>query len=61
MKRDLMDILVCPICKGGLTLTVEKEETGEIVEGSLRCAACNETYPIEDTIPNLLPPALRGA
>lgn len=61
MKRDLMDILVCPICKGGLTLTVDREEDGEIVEGALYCAACDETYPIEDTIPNLLPPALRGA
>ena len=60
MKRDLMDILVCPMDKGELTLAVEKEEAGEIVEGSLRCAACDETYPIEDTIPNLLPPALRG-
>ena len=59
MKRDLMDILVCPVCKGQLTLTVVREEDGEIVEGSLHCAACDETYPIEDTIPNLLPPALR--
>ncbi len=61
MKRDLMDILVCPLCKGELTLTVDKEEDGEIVEGGLHCAACDETYPIEDSIPNLLPPALRGA
>ena len=61
MKRDLMDILVCPLCKGELTLTVDKEEDGEIAEGSLHCAGCAETYPIEDSIPNLLPPALRGA
>ena len=61
MKRDLMDILVCPLCKGELTLTVDKEEDGDIVEGNLHCAACDETYPIEDSIPNLLPPALRGA
>jgi uncharacterized protein YbaR (Trm112 family) len=27
----------------------------------LHCARCNETYPIEDTIPNLLPPDLRRA
>ena len=60
MKRDLMDILVCPVCKGQITLTITKEEEEEeIVEGSLHCAACDETYPIEDTIPNLLPPALR--
>ncbi len=59
MKRDLMDILACPTCKGELTLSVDKEEDDEIVEGTLNCAACAESYPIEDTIPNLLPPSLR--
>ena len=59
MKPELMNILACPVCKGSLTLTIEKEDKGEIVEGSLHCDACSETYPIEDTIPNLLPPALR--
>ena len=59
MKRELMDILACPMCKGPLTLDVGKEDEGEIIEGTLRCDSCNETYPIEDTIPNLLPPALR--
>jgi len=59
MKKDLMDILCCPVCKGDLTLTVKREEGNEIIEGSLRCAKCNETYPIEDGIPNLLPPGLR--
>ena len=59
MKRDLMDILACPMCKEPLTLTVSKEEEDEIVEGSLECTKCGEVYPIEDTIPNLLPPSLR--
>ena len=59
MKRSLMDILVCPMCKGTLTLSVQKEEGDEIVEGSLHCEKCSETYPIEDSIPNLLPPNLR--
>ncbi len=59
MKKDLMDILCCPVCKGDLKLTVRKEEGSEIIEGSLFCPKCNETYPIEDGIPNLLPPALR--
>ena len=60
MKRGLMDILACPVCKGELKLTVTKEEEDEIAEGSLHCAACDETYPIEDTIPNLLPPEMRA-
>jgi uncharacterized protein YbaR (Trm112 family) len=47
------------VCKGDLKLTIKKEEGDEIVDGSLYCAKCNETYPIEDGIPNLLPPGLR--
>lgn len=59
MRRKLMDILVCPMCKGELELKVSIERDDEIIEGSLTCAACDETYPIEDTIPNMLPPSLR--
>lgn len=59
MRKDMMEILVCPVCKGTLTLTVVKEDGNEVVEGSLHCAKCNETYPIQDTIQNLLPPDLR--
>ena len=59
MKRDLMEILACPVCKGDLALTVAEEEGDEIARGSLRCGACDETYPIEESVPNLLPPLLR--
>ena len=59
MKKELMDILACPVCKGELELSVEKEEKGEVVSGSLYCRKCNVRYPIEDTIPNLLPPDQR--
>ena len=59
MKKELMDILVCPVCKGELELTVEEENEQEVVAGSLYCRQCNERYPIEDTIPNLLPPDQR--
>lgn len=61
MRKDLMDILACPMCKGDLTLTVDKEEGDEVIEGSLHCAKCDETYPINESIPNLLPPELRRA
>lgn len=59
MKRSLLDILVCPLCKGDLVLTIEHESGDEIVTGSLRCAWCEESYLIEDAIPNMLPPELR--
>lgn len=56
MKREMMDILVCPVCKGDLQLTVDEEDENEVVAGSLYCAGCDHRYPIEGTIPNLLPP-----
>ncbi len=59
MKQDLMEILACPLCKSELTLKVDTKDGDEIVAGSLSCAACDEAYPIEDGIPNLLPPDLR--
>jgi uncharacterized protein YbaR (Trm112 family) len=59
MKATLLDILVCPLCKQPLELKATREEGDEIVEGSLRCTSCAERYPIQDGIPNLLPPDLR--
>ncbi len=60
MKKELMDILACPLCKGDLELDIEEEdEKGEVVRGTLYCRNCDERYPIEDGIPNLLPPDLR--
>ncbi len=61
MKRDLVDILACPLCKSPLDLRVEAEDADEVLSGTLHCQACDESYPIEDSIPNLLPPGLRGA
>ena len=60
MKKDLMDILACPVCKGDLELTVEEEDEKEVVKGSLYCKKCSVKYPIEETIPNLLPPELQA-
>ena len=55
-----MEILACPMCKGDLELSIEEEEEkGEIVKGSLYCRDCDLRYPIEEGIPNLLPPELR--
>jgi len=59
MRKDLMDILACPMCKGELELTIDQEEGDEVIRGSLFCSKCSERYPIEEGIPNLLPPDLR--
>lgn len=46
ISQDLLDILVCPLCKTALTL----KENGE----SLKCGQCRRVYPIQDDIPILL-------
>jgi len=59
MKKELMDILACPVCKGDLNLTIGDEDGEEILTGTLRCVKCDFDYPIEESIPNLLPPKLQ--
>jgi uncharacterized protein YbaR (Trm112 family) len=57
MKRKLMDILACPVCKTHpLELKATKEDDKEVLEGTIRCPKCQVDYPIEDGIPNMLPP-----
>lgn len=46
VPKDLLDILVCPVCKKQLTLGPEKK--------SLNCETCHVAYPIRDGIPVLL-------
>lgn len=60
MQQQLMEILICPMCKGDLELKIEKEDGAEIVTGTITCKSCRERYPIEDGIPNMLPPDQRG-
>ena len=59
MKRSLLDILCCPVCKGDLSLRVDSENETEIVEGNLHCGSCKVDYPINDGIPDLLPRIVR--
>ena len=57
MRKDLVEIVCCPVHKTPLALTVKQQDShGDIVEGTLRCATCRFDYPIEEGIPNLLPP-----
>lgn len=37
MYKEILKLLKCPKCNGELSLTVEKEENSEIVEGKLNC------------------------
>jgi uncharacterized protein len=46
IPQELLDILVCPVCKKPLL----PKETGE----SLKCTQCRRVYPVRDNIPILL-------
>ncbi len=46
LSKDLLDLLVCPKCKGNLTIL--DDGTG------LVCPACRLKYPIRDEIPIML-------
>lgn len=46
ISNELLQILVCPVCKKPLVL----KENGE----SLKCGQCRRVYPIRDNIPVLL-------
>ena len=60
MKEKLLEVLACPVCKGDLELEVIEEKGGEIWAGRLTCSACRQSYPIDEGIPNLLPPSAMG-
>ena len=60
MRRTLLAILCCPVCKGDLELRTPEEEAGEILEGGLFCRACSVEYPITDGIPDLIPREPKG-
>jgi len=46
IAKELMDILVCPVCKKSLT----QKDDGM----SLKCAECHRVYPVRDDIPIML-------
>jgi len=60
MKQRLLELVVCPHCKGGLDCTAFTMTDMEILEGVLSCN-CGRWYPIIRGIPRLLPgPLLAG-
>jgi uncharacterized protein YbaR (Trm112 family) len=46
VKRELLDILCCPKCKGDLEYKPEKN--------TLTCKKCNKVYEVKDDIPIML-------
>jgi uncharacterized protein len=46
VSKELLEILVCPVCKGKVLL----KEDGS----GLKCVECKRVYPIRDDIPIML-------
>jgi hypothetical protein len=46
INQELLDILVCPLCRAPVKLTTDGE--------GLKCAQCRRVYPIKDDIPIML-------
>jgi LSD1 subclass zinc finger protein len=46
IPQDLLEILICPVCRKPLTLKSDPE--------ALKCTACHRVYPVRDDIPVLL-------
>jgi SAM-dependent methyltransferase/uncharacterized protein YbaR (Trm112 family) len=54
MKRNLVDVLCCPDCKGDLTLIDDAPHRPHLESGGLVCRACVETFPIVRGIPRFV-------
>lgn len=47
LSPDLLEMLVCPICKERVQLLPD--------QSGLKCAVCRRVYPVRDDIPVMLP------
>ena len=47
IPKELLDILVCPLCKAPVTLLAD--------DSGLKCGTCRRVYPVRDDIPVMLP------
>ena len=47
IPKELLEILVCPVCKTPVTLTADNL--------GLKCGTCRRVYPVRDEIPVMLP------
>ena len=46
IRQDLLDILVCPVCKTPVKILADRS--------GLKCQVCKRVYPIRDDIPVML-------
>lgn len=49
LDKELLEVIVCPKCKGDLVYLVYEEEKERLI-----CKACSVFYPVKEGIPILL-------
>lgn len=54
MRRNFVDMLACPHCRGELDLTGGSEAGFEIWQGELVCTLCGRRFPIVEGVPVVL-------
>jgi len=55
VRRQALAYVVCPTCRADLTVaSVEREEAGHILGGTLACTARGCRFPIKDGVPHLM-------
>lgn len=57
MKKEIVNLLVCPMCDSNIAVkSVVEESNGEIWEGTLYCIACKSEFSVQNSIPRFVPP-----
>lgn len=54
MKPELLNLLCCPACAGGLIVNGAHDAGGDIVSGELLCESCSRIYPIRSGVPRFV-------
>lgn len=56
MKKEIVNLLVCPRCNSKIAIKSAAEGTnGEIREGVLYCITCKSEFPVQSYIPRFVP------
>ncbi|MCK4794007.1 MAG: methyltransferase domain-containing protein [Desulfobacteraceae bacterium] len=54
MKREILGILCCPICKQDLRLFEEEVANNEVIDGILECDDCQKSFEIIKGVPRMI-------
>lgn len=57
MKPKTLSVLICPICRGRLQVTLVKAVTRDdrLRDGVIQCVGCSQAFPVLNWVPRLLP------